>query len=49
MLSYFAICCDASINVINGKVERVGDPTELALLDINYSYGLNIKDYKRFF
>lgn len=48
MLSYFAICCDASINVINGKVERVGDPTELALLDINYSYGLNIKDYKRF-
>lgn len=48
MLSYFAICCDASINVINGKVERVGDPTELALLDINYSYGLNIKDYKRY-
>ncbi len=47
MLSYFAICCDASININNGKVERIGDPTELALLDINYSYGLNIKNYKR--
>lgn len=44
MLSYFAICCDASIEE-DGK--RVGDPTELALLDVNNSNGLDIKNVKR--
>ena len=47
MLSYFAICCDASIENNNGKIIRVGDPTELALLDINNLYGNDIKIYKR--
>lgn len=47
MLSYFAICCDASINRVNGKVERIGDPTELALLDANYAFGNDIERIKR--
>ena len=47
MILYFAICCDASIKLENGKVVRIGDPTELALLDLNLSYGKDIDDYKR--
>ena len=38
LVSLFALCCDARID--NGK--RIGDPTELALLDINNSNGLDI-------
>lgn len=40
MLWYFATCCDASITSENGKEIRIGDPTELALLDANNSYGI---------
>ena len=48
MMLYFAICCDAKIEEKEGKVARIGDPTELALLDMNNSYGNeNINDYKR--
>ena len=47
MILYFAICCDASIKIENGKVVRIGDPTELALLDLNMAYGKDIDDYKR--
>lgn len=47
MLSYFAICCDAAIQNKNGKIERIGDPTELALLDVNISFGKDISSYKR--
>lgn len=47
MILYFAICCDASIKVENGKIIRIGDPTELALLDLNLIYGKNLNDYKR--
>lgn len=43
MLAYFAICCDARID--NGK--RLGDPTELALLDVNNSFGLDISNWNR--
>ena len=43
LASYFAICCDAKIE--NGK--RIGDPTELALLDINNNEGLDITNVKR--
>ncbi len=44
MLSYFAVCCDASIQE-DGK--RLGDPTELALLDVNNLHGVNIANVKR--
>ncbi len=47
MILYFAICCDASIKTENGKVVRIGDPTELALLDLNLAYGSDIDQHKR--
>ena len=47
MILYFAICCDASIKTENGKVVRIGDPTELALLDLNLAYGTDVNQYKR--
>ncbi len=34
LLSYFALCCDATIDN-----EIIGDPTEVALLEANQSYG----------
>ncbi len=47
MLKYFAICCDASIENRDGKIVKIGDPTEIALLDINLLYGEDIKQYER--
>ena len=48
MMLYFAICCDARIEEKDGKTVRIGDPTELALLDMNNLYGNeSINDYKR--
>ena len=47
MILYFAICCDASIKTEHGKIVRIGDPTELALLDLNLVYGEDIANYKR--
>ena len=48
MMLYFAICCDAKVEEKDGKVVRIGDPTELALLDMNNLYGNeSIADYKR--
>ena len=50
LLQYFAICCDASISNVDGEIKRVGDPTELALLDvannnnIEYLYAKRVKD-----
>ena len=46
MLLYFATCCDASITYEDNREIRIGDPTELALLDANNLYGLK-KEYKR--
>ena len=34
LLSLFALCTDASITVENSETKRIGDPTELALLDV---------------
>lgn len=42
MIKYFGICCDASITNNNGVIQRIGDPTELALLDINMVCGNKI-------
>ena len=47
MITYFAICCDAAIEEKDGKIIRIGDPTELALLDINLVHGEDIKKYNR--
>ena len=47
MITYFAICCDAAIEEKDGKMVRIGDPTELALLDINLVHGEDIKKYNR--
>lgn len=47
LVKYFSICCDASINNVNGKIQRIGDPTELALLDLNLVYGEDIKNISR--
>lgn len=47
MITYFAICCDAAIEEKDGKIVRIGDPTELALLDINMVHGEDIKKYNR--
>lgn len=44
MLEYFALCTDAEINLIDGKEQRIGDPTETALIDaINKFVRDNIK------
>lgn len=47
MITYFAICCDAKISKKNNEIIRIGDPTELALLDINMVHGDNINNYNR--
>ena len=47
MITYFAVCCDAAIEEKDGKFIRIGDPTELALLDINLVHGEDIKNYNR--
>ncbi len=47
MITYFAICCDAAIEEKNEKFVRIGDPTELALLDINIVYGEDIHKFNR--
>ena len=40
MLAYFALCCSAKIE----GDKRIGDPTELALLDVNNAYGFDISE-----
>ena len=47
MITYFAVCCDASIEEKDGELVRIGDPTELALLDLNNLYGENIRNFNR--
>ena len=48
MILYFAVCCDARIEEKDGNEVRIGDPTELALLDMNNLYGNeSINDYNR--
>ncbi len=47
MITYFAVCCDASIEKKDGNFVRIGDPTELALLDLNIACGENIHNFQR--
>lgn len=39
LISYFAICCDAKVEMVDGKEVRIGDPTETALIDANKKFG----------
>ena len=43
LLIYFALCTDAKISKIDGVEKRIGDPTELALLDIVNKYQIKSK------
>lgn len=47
IISYFALCCDAKVEIIDGIEKRIGDPTETALIDLNNKYGFDIKSIKR--
>lgn len=47
IITYFALCCDAKVDIIDGVEKRIGDPTETALIDLNNKYGQNIKNIKR--
>lgn len=47
IISYFALCCDAKVEIIDGEEKRIGDPTETALIDLNNKYGKSIKEITR--
>lgn len=47
MLLYFSICTSASVTEIAGVEVKVGDPTEIALIDANNNYGLSDEGYKQ--
>ena len=42
LINYFAICCDAKIEIVDGEEKRIGDPTETALVELNNKYGSSI-------
>lgn len=48
MLSFFSLCTDASISIIDNEEVRVGDPTETALIEANNKYGLYPSDKLNF-
>lgn len=47
LISHFALCCDAKIEVIDGVEKRIGDPTETALIELNDKYGVDISNMER--
>ncbi|MEG1535595.1 MAG: cation-translocating P-type ATPase [Clostridia bacterium] len=47
LLQYFALCCDAKIDIVDGVEKRLGDPTETALIEINNKLGKAFGDIKR--
>ncbi len=48
LISYFAICCDAKVEMVDGNEVRIGDPTETALIDANKLCGkIDISKIKR--
>lgn len=42
LINYFAICCDAKIETVDGVEKRIGDPTETALIELNNKYGSDV-------
>ncbi|MFA5766090.1 MAG: cation-translocating P-type ATPase, partial [Bacilli bacterium] len=49
MLTYFALCSDAKISIIDGVEKRVGDPTETALVEANHKFGLHTNSLEESF
>lgn len=47
LIQYFALCCDAKINIVDGVEQRIGDPTETALIEANNLYGKSIDSIRR--
>ena len=47
LIQYFALCCDAKINIVDGVEQRIGDPTETALIEVNNLYGKPIDSIRR--
>ena len=47
LISHFALCCDAKIEVVDGVEKRIGDPTETALIELNNKYGVDISGIER--
>ena len=47
LISHFALCCDAKIEVVDGVEKRIGDPTETALIELNNKYGIDISGIER--
>lgn len=47
LISHFALCCDAKIEVIDDVEKRIGDPTETALIELNDKYGVDISNVER--
>ena len=47
LIQYFALCCDAKINIVDGVEQRIGDPTETALIEVNNLYGKSIDNIRR--
>lgn len=47
LISYFALCCDAKIEMTDGGEKRIGDPTETALVELNRKYGSAIDGIER--
>lgn len=47
LVAYFALCCDAKVSIVDGVEERIGDPTETALIDLNNKKGMDISTIER--
>lgn len=47
LISHFALCCDAKIEIIDGVEKRIGDPTETALIELNNKYGIDVSGIER--
>lgn len=48
LIQYLALCCDATITIIDDEEKRIGDPTETALIELNQKRGLSIEPIKRY-
>lgn len=46
-IKYFALCSDAKIILQDNEEKRIGDPTELALIELNNQYGESIEGIER--
>ena len=47
LVKYMALCCDAKIVDVDGVKKEIGDPTEIALINLNNEYGGDLSSYIR--